>query len=62
MKEKLKHCPFCGGNAERFNYMREGILWSEIQCCECGAEITRGDKRDPRKIAIAAWNTRAERR
>lgn len=50
--DKLKPCPFCGGEA-RFDGME-----MEVQCCTpgCAGQIWMFDTGDE---AIAAWNTRA---
>lgn len=52
MTEKLKPCPFCGGEAE---IIEEGIGFN-IKCADCYAEMTPfvTDKRE----AIKMWNTR----
>ena len=53
MTEKLKPCPFCGGNVEKI-----GGSWNlSIQCRKwrtCGARMTHAKE----KIAIKAWNRR----
>jgi Lar family restriction alleviation protein len=56
-KQKLKPCPFCGGEARSGVHdpswdIREGIAWCYA---ECGASVTRKTKAE----AITAWNTRA---
>lgn len=58
--EKLKPCPFCGGDAKREDY---GLIGNDevVKCTECGARTKLflkgvhfgGD-------AIEAWNRRAE--
>lgn len=55
MTEKLKRCPFCGGEAE-FNSDEFG----EGVCCEyCGASLSNGVYGEKgRKLASADWNTR----
>ena len=59
MGDKLKPCPFCGGEAgikihDFFDYTR---LYTPR--CKCGAGIT--DVFHTEAEAVAAWNTRAER-
>ena len=55
MTEKLKPCPFCGGEAE-FNSDEFG----EGVCCKtCGAVLRNGVYGEyGRKLASADWNTR----
>lgn len=51
----LEPCPFCGGEAE----IRGSILLF-VQCTKCRTRY--GDSYHANKaVAIAAWNTRAER-
>lgn len=63
MSNKLKPCPFCGGEAKVSSVLIDD---SCFVCCKyCGA--TTYNMKDMRmyfngaKDAIAAWNTRAER-
>ena len=55
MNEKLKSCPFCGGESE-FNSDDFG----ESVCCKsCGATIHNGVYgEEGRKLASADWNAR----
>ena len=55
MTEKLKRCPFCGGEAE-FNSDEFG----EGVCCKsCGATMHNGVYgEEGRKLASADWNAR----
>jgi Lar family restriction alleviation protein len=56
----LKPCPLCGGKAERHNYMMAGMIFSSIRCLDCEVGLTRKDRKDPRKEAVAAWNKRVK--
>ena len=66
MSEKLKPCPFCGGEAElayggKGSFIAEGI--SFVRCKECGAvgqkfEVSRKYSSDEK--AIDAWNRRID--
>ena len=55
MTENLKHCPFCGSEAE-FNSDEFG----EGVCCKaCGASMSNGVYgEEGRKLASADWNAR----
>ena len=59
MSEELKPCPFCGGEAEIFEYKNKRFVPS-IQyrggCFECGQTVCLENTRED---AIKAWNTRA---
>ncbi len=50
--DRLKRCPFCGGEAEIVGYT---IFW--VTCKECTAETKDFDTKEE---AIEAWNRRAE--
>ena len=52
--EKLKPCPFCGGEARLFEEIPGGYI---IQCQSCCGQIGIMPKKD----AIEAWNARYER-
>ena len=54
MTEKLKKCPFCGGEA-RTAWQETLDLWY-VLCKRCG--VTTDFKRE-RAEAIEAWNRRA---
>lgn len=49
--EKLKPCPFCGGEAELYENYYHGC---NIYCLECGVEF----ECDSKEEAIEAWNRR----
>ncbi len=52
MTEELKHCPFCGGEAEVRPYTQTSIF---VQCKECMAATTAFESEAQ---AITAWNKR----
>lgn len=54
MSDKLKPCPFCGGEAIVSGC--DDTLWSVI-CKKCAASI---DYNDTKQEAIIAWNRRVE--
>ena len=60
MSDKLKPCPFCGGNAHIEDIMN--ATWM-IVCNECGGSVSFGlDGCDATKDeAITAWNRRVEK-
>lgn len=62
MNEKLKPCPFCGGEAVLHKAERESFLMGktisldQISCASCGVNTSVfGNEED----AIKAWNRRA---
>jgi len=57
MNEKLKNCPFCGGNAVASRVQG----FSSVHCEKCDAEIIRMEgKLEPNRYteAIKDWNRR----
>lgn len=56
--QKLRECPFCGGEAEGHKYTSFGMEPYFVIMCRCGARINKSS--DGEK-AIEAWNTRHER-
>jgi Lar family restriction alleviation protein len=51
--DKLLPCPFCGGEAQKFeNVMKKGNWF--VECRECGANVHYRTE----ESAIRAWNTR----
>ena len=60
MTEKLKPCPFCGGEARLVNDTSGKSVWTvscESQECYVSPEAANYDKAE---WAIAAWNRRPE--
>lgn len=53
MSEKLKPCPFCGGN----NLSIDGITVYWVECKDCNASISGHETEEE---AIEAWNMRAD--
>jgi Lar family restriction alleviation protein len=53
MSEKLKPCPFCGGEAQERGHKGVGTA---IQCTVCGANS--GIRQRSRKESAEAWNRR----
>ena len=57
MSEKLKPCPFCGGEAQRFSL---GIGTAERVRIDCrGCHLKLSEWFSPEDVAVAAWNRRA---
>lgn len=64
MSEELKPCPFCGGEAKEGPVNINGTDSSDIGwvgCQECRVFMNYMNGERGRKLAIEAWNTRAER-
>lgn len=63
MSEKLKPCPFCGGEAEmqpwKYNWKLDGFIY-DIVCLHCGCSF-KASYCETKEEAIAKWNARAER-
>ena len=68
--EKLKPCPFCGGEAVVYKFHRPGFhmeceeYCGYVYCNECDMTISRqyGESyEDAATKAIKVWNTRVER-
>lgn len=55
MPEKLKPCPFCGGEAECLNKNKVRTFCA-VMCKNCGAIIAKLKKH----TAIEAWNKRSD--
>lgn len=57
MDEKLKLCPFCGGEAELTQDRYRGLNTFYVRCCGCGA---RTDFEYAEEFAAELWNGRVE--
>jgi len=74
MDTELKHCPFCGGDADILD-IDDGLAWNgywSISCLDCEAEIQRHyllnptdhhskvgrDKKKARVEIVKVWNKR----
>jgi len=53
-EEKLRNCPFCGGEAMANESSWQGWWYGWVVCPKCGVKIERQTKAD----AIEAWNKR----
>lgn len=70
--DKLKPCPFCGGEAwalpptlnksqlETSPKDCPGRFYSVVWCSDCGAELAGADFDADCSEAVAAWNRRAD--
>ena len=54
--DKLKPCPFCGGEARLWHPKEYGITLGSVKCNSCGASTESFTDDDS---AIEAWNTRS---
>ncbi len=59
MTDKLKPCPFCGGEAQLMINELEDTQEGTVMCMTCYVTSTT-QKSDNWKEAIEAWNTRAQ--
>lgn len=57
--DKLKPCPFCGGEAVCMKHFNRIVDWYLCFCKECGISQT-GSKYEFEFEAIEAWNRRAD--
>ena len=54
---ELDRCPFCGGIAQ---ILHGGLrCMATVECSNCGAAVKAIDDKDPVRIAVEKWNTRA---
>ena len=58
MPEKLKPCPFCGGEAEIVRTDNYGTFKFFATCLVCGAEMPRVSRTMTQ--AAGAWNRRVD--
>lgn len=60
--EKLKSCPFCGGEAKIEDWTCAYEIGTSIRCSTCGAAIHEGieDGDGCHDRAVKAWNRRAQ--
>lgn len=59
MKEKLKHCPFCGGHVKLFYEEQQNY---NVYCCGCNKTTSFHIMgASSWEIAIKIWNTRFEK-
>lgn len=64
MKDKLKPCPFCGGEVKLIKYTIMNFFFHEdayyIKCDKCEAQIGWNGKRFKKNKLIESWNRRNE--
>ena len=64
MTDKLKPCPFCGGQAKLFNTrVQGGYDYSYVQCLKCSIHTAKYDvsvNYCSSEKATEAWNRRAD--
>ena len=61
MTEKLKPCPFCGGEAKRFAKRRpDSYIGWYVRCSKCSSLMTPY-LRKTLKEAVELWNENVER-
>jgi Lar family restriction alleviation protein len=58
MDDKLKPCPFCGGEAELRKFYHRFVEWWFVSCSKCNISQI-GRKNISSFEAIEAWNRRA---
>lgn len=56
MGNKLKPCPFCGGNASIFQYIPDKTV--AIRCDKCRATVYGSAALNSEEILVAKWNHR----
>jgi Lar family restriction alleviation protein len=57
MSDKLKPCPFCGGEADIMTPEDDNMRLAAVMCMGC---YVTGPEREAEDLAIAAWNTRCD--
>lgn len=60
--QDLKHCPFCGGDADKYiDDYGDGKFYVNVRCSKCGAKVSRkGAIGAVTEEAVNAWNRRAD--
>ena len=65
--DKLKPCPFCGGEAYTMHTQANYVLWSgewAVGCAGCGLlfgyDLDYGGHYEKEEYAIEAWNDRKD--
>lgn len=61
--DKLKPCPFCGGEATIESFQVRKGFEAVIQCCGCLVNmptITYDDEETAKENSVKAWNRRTE--
>ena len=61
MSDKLKPCPFCGGEAYYWRGNLSGLYMVGCNNGSCRGYVMDDTKRISLENAVEAWNTRAER-
>jgi Lar family restriction alleviation protein len=61
MTDKLKPCPFCGGEGDAFTAFDPNVeeTWL-VHCKSCEASIATPERDNTKQEATELWNTRAD--